>query len=136
MAEEAVKSLPSHNPLNFSKFKSDSKSTKKKLTPYISTQDRPTQQVIVSDRSNILLRYLYLQLGKKWNENPDKRKTTSKDGKDNELDTNEDGTGDNISEHSFKSEASSSDGPPRKLPRMSEPGTSLSSNNESSSSHS
>lgn len=57
---------------------------------YLCTEDRPTQQIIVSDRNTILLRYLYQQLDKKLNgEKSDKRKSedTNSTTADNDAST-------------------------------------------------
>ncbi|XP_039265237.2 uncharacterized protein LOC120340903 [Styela clava] len=104
-----LKGLPSQNPNNFSNFKSDSSKTAKKLTSYLSTEDQPVEQVIVSDRSNILLRYLYLQLDKKLNGDVEKRKSSSEEMNHVDTDSNK------------NPDVLSSDGPPRKQPRMSAP---------------
>jgi len=65
--DDLLGSLPSFNSSNFSNFQpqASNKRDAKKLSVYISTDERPPQQVIRKDRSNILLRYLYQQLDKK-----------------------------------------------------------------------
>lgn len=62
-----LKGLPSYNENNFSRFFSDSncKSTAKKPPVYICTKDHPSEQVITTEKTNILLRYLHQQLDKK-----------------------------------------------------------------------
>jgi DET1- and DDB1-associated protein 1 len=62
-----LKGLPSYNENNFSKFFADSscKSTGKKPPVYICTKDHPTEQVITTEKTNILLRYLHQQWDKK-----------------------------------------------------------------------
>jgi DET1- and DDB1-associated protein 1 len=62
-----LKGLPSYNENNFSRFFSDSacKSTGKKPPVYICTKDYPSEQVITTEKTNILLRYLHQQWDKK-----------------------------------------------------------------------
>lgn len=114
-AEKLLKELPSVNPANFSKFKSDSgKSSNKKLTVYLSTEEKPSEQVIVSDRSSILLRYLYLQLDKKLNGEAEKRKPPTYQDMDGKGDN--ESTSDN--EATASENAAPFEGPPRKQARL------------------
>ncbi|XP_057309353.1 DET1- and DDB1-associated protein 1-like [Hydractinia symbiolongicarpus] len=64
MAEKFLKELPSFNKENFSKFKSDDHTKCRKAVSYIQTKevDDDEPQVIVTDKTNILLRYLRQQL--------------------------------------------------------------------------
>lgn len=102
-SRKILEDLPSKNPSNFSNFKSDSH--KKKMPTYLCTEEHPVEQVIVSDRSNILLRYLYQQLDKKLNgEKSEKRKNEAGNTRD--------------SEEPESTSRSNSDGPPPKQPRM------------------
>ncbi|CAH1796150.1 unnamed protein product [Owenia fusiformis] len=62
-----LQGLPSHNSNNFTKYQQDAscKTTIKKPAVYISTVDHPSDQVITTEKTNILLRYLHQQWGKK-----------------------------------------------------------------------
>ncbi|XP_067665239.1 DET1- and DDB1-associated protein 1-like [Haliotis asinina] len=62
-----LKGLPSYNESNFAKFHTDSgcKSSIGRPTVYISTKDYPSEQVITTEKTNILLRYLHQQWDKK-----------------------------------------------------------------------
>ncbi|XP_013392759.1 DET1- and DDB1-associated protein 1 [Lingula anatina] len=64
---EFLKGLPSHNEHNFTKFHADAscKSTIRKPAVYICTKDHPSEQVITTEKTNILLRYLHQQWDKK-----------------------------------------------------------------------
>jgi len=55
-----LEGLPSHDPNNFQKFanKEPKESVTKKPKTYISTKDTDSSQLIVTDKTNILLRYL------------------------------------------------------------------------------
>jgi len=68
MAGDFLKELPSFNKDNFSKFKIDDHHSKSGSRPvtYIQTKDTEDEkaQVIVTDKTNILLRYLRHQLHK------------------------------------------------------------------------
>jgi DET1- and DDB1-associated protein 1 len=62
-----LKDLPTVNRENFTKINNDSShrnSTSKKST-YVPTKDIPSDQVIVTEKTNILLRYLHQQWDKK-----------------------------------------------------------------------
>ncbi|XP_014668111.1 PREDICTED: DET1- and DDB1-associated protein 1-like [Priapulus caudatus] len=61
-----LKGLPVHNSSNFSKFHTDNTfKSSKKPSVYISTKDHPSEQVITTEKTNILLRYLHQQWDKK-----------------------------------------------------------------------
>ncbi|KAH9524494.1 DET1- and DDB1-associated protein 1 [Bulinus truncatus] len=60
-----LKGLPSYNESNFTRFHSDSSHRYNKPTVYISTKDHPSEQVITTEKTNILLRYLHQQWDKK-----------------------------------------------------------------------
>lgn len=64
---EFLKGLPSYNETNFTRFHSDSnsKTTVKRPSVYLSTTDYPSEQIITTEKTNILLRYLHLQFDKK-----------------------------------------------------------------------
>ncbi|XP_071952637.1 DET1- and DDB1-associated protein 1-like [Antedon mediterranea] len=72
---ELLKSLPSFNERNFTRFHCDAgKTTSKKPTVYLPTKDYPCEQVITTEKTNILLRYLHQQWDKKNNQ---KKRDTS-----------------------------------------------------------
>ncbi|XP_052239313.1 DET1- and DDB1-associated protein 1-like [Dreissena polymorpha] len=62
-----LKELPSYDENNFSRFNSESglKSSVKKPSVYICTKDHPSEQVITTEKTNILLRYLHQQWDRK-----------------------------------------------------------------------
>ncbi|XP_013783846.1 DET1- and DDB1-associated protein 1-like [Limulus polyphemus] len=64
---EFLKELPSHNESNFSRFQADtsSKTTVKRPAVYLPTKDHPAEQIIITEKTNILLRYLHQQWDKK-----------------------------------------------------------------------
>lgn len=71
-----LKELPSYNESNFTRFHADSglgKTNMKRPAVYISTKDYPVQQVITTEKTNILLRYLHQQWDRK---NSSKRDST------------------------------------------------------------
>ncbi|XP_033634903.1 DET1- and DDB1-associated protein 1-like [Asterias rubens] len=73
---EMLRGLPSHNENNFSRFHSDgSRGSSKKPAVYLPTKDYPSDQVITTEKTNILLRYLHQQWDKKNNQK--KRDTSS-----------------------------------------------------------
>jgi len=59
--------LPSKNPDNFQRWSTDGPKANvtRKPSSYVSTKDVPSQQVIVTEKTNILLRYLHQQFDKK-----------------------------------------------------------------------
>jgi len=60
--------LPSTDPHNFQKWSTDGHNKQnitRKPTSYVPTKDIPSQQVIVTEKTNILLRYLHQQYEKK-----------------------------------------------------------------------
>ncbi|XP_064607780.1 DET1- and DDB1-associated protein 1-like [Liolophura sinensis] len=76
-----LKGLPSYNETNFTRFHQDSscKTTVRRPGVYISTKDHPCEQVITTEKTNILLRYLHQQ----W----DKRNANKRDSNKANLDT-------------------------------------------------
>lgn len=64
---EFLKGLPSYNENNFSRFHTDtgSRSCAKRPSVYLPTKDYPSEQIIVTEKTNILLRYLHQQWDKK-----------------------------------------------------------------------
>ncbi|KFB39428.1 AGAP008078-PA-like protein [Anopheles sinensis] len=70
---EFLKDLPCHNEENFSLFNTENgvKTSSKRPSVYIPTLDIPSEQVIVTEKKNILLRYLQHQWDKK---NPSKKR--------------------------------------------------------------
>ncbi|XP_076160009.1 DET1- and DDB1-associated protein 1 isoform X2 [Ptiloglossa arizonensis] len=64
---EFLKGLPSHNENNFSNFHTDSgnRTCIKKPSVYLPTKDHPSKQIIVAEKTTILLRYLHQQWEKK-----------------------------------------------------------------------
>ncbi|VVC25763.1 DET1- and DDB1-associated protein 1, N-terminal [Cinara cedri] len=61
---EFLDGMPSFDVRNFSRFHSDN-GRSKRVPVYISTEDTPSDQVIVTDKTNLLLRYLHNQYDKK-----------------------------------------------------------------------
>ncbi|KAL1500988.1 hypothetical protein ABEB36_006396 [Hypothenemus hampei] len=59
--------LPSYNENNFSKFHADSnhRSSSKRPSIYISTKDFPPEQIIVTEKTSILLKYMQQHWDKK-----------------------------------------------------------------------
>ncbi|KAK6189000.1 hypothetical protein SNE40_005060 [Patella caerulea] len=72
-----MKGLPSYNETNFTRFHSDSscKTSIRRPTVYISTKEHPSEQVITTEKTNILLRYLHQQWDKK---NTSKKRDSSR----------------------------------------------------------
>jgi DET1- and DDB1-associated protein 1 len=66
-AAEFLKGLPSHNENNFTRFQADSscRGASKKPSVYLPTKDHPSEQIITTEKTNILLRYLHQQWDKK-----------------------------------------------------------------------
>ncbi|XP_039276355.1 DET1- and DDB1-associated protein 1 [Nilaparvata lugens] len=64
---EFLKGLPSYDENNFARFHTDSSSRNSMRRPslYLSTKDHPSEQIIVTEKTNILLRYLHHQWDKK-----------------------------------------------------------------------
>ncbi|KAK7115997.1 hypothetical protein V1264_001756 [Littorina saxatilis] len=62
-----LKGLPSYNENNFARYHAESscRISNQKPTVYISTRDYPSDQVITTEKTNILLRYLHQQWDKK-----------------------------------------------------------------------
>ena len=66
-----LKDLPTYNRENFTKISSESATASRQANSrtrpamYVPTKDHPEEQEIVTERTNILLRYLHQQLDKK-----------------------------------------------------------------------
>ncbi|CAG5030026.1 unnamed protein product [Parnassius apollo] len=72
---EFLKDLPSYDEHNFTLFNTDSgiRNCSKRPSIYLPTKDIPSDQIIVTEKTNILLRYLHQQWEKKNNNSPKKR---------------------------------------------------------------
>ncbi|KFM81238.1 DET1- and DDB1-associated protein 1, partial [Stegodyphus mimosarum] len=66
---EFLRELPSYNENNFSRFQPDTscKNSIKKSSVYIATKDHPSEQIITTEKTTILLRYLQQQYDRKKN---------------------------------------------------------------------
>ncbi|XP_035233292.1 DET1- and DDB1-associated protein 1-like [Stegodyphus dumicola] len=66
---EFLRELPSYNENNFSRFQPDTscRNSIKKSSVYIATKDHPSEQIITTEKTTILLRYLQQQYEKKKN---------------------------------------------------------------------
>ncbi|GJQ66270.1 hypothetical protein Trydic_g4320 [Trypoxylus dichotomus] len=64
---EFLKGLPSYNENNFTKFHVDNNNRPplKRPSVYVPTKDYPSEQVIVTEKTSILLRYLHQHWEKK-----------------------------------------------------------------------
>lgn len=64
---EFLKGLPCHNENNFARFHSDSstKTTVKRPSIYLPTKEHPSEQIIITEKTNILLRFLHQHWDKK-----------------------------------------------------------------------
>uniref|UniRef100_A0A9J7XIT3 DET1- and DDB1-associated protein 1 n=1 Tax=Cyprinus carpio carpio TaxID=630221 RepID=A0A9J7XIT3_CYPCA len=62
-----LKGLPVYNKTNFSRFHADSvcKASNRRPSVYLPTREYPSEQIIVTEKTNILLRYLHQQWDKK-----------------------------------------------------------------------
>ncbi|XP_063770659.1 DET1- and DDB1-associated protein 1 isoform X3 [Pseudophryne corroboree] len=62
-----LKGLPVYNENNFSRFHADSvcKASNRRPSVYLPTREYPSDQIIVTEKTNILLRYLHQQWDKK-----------------------------------------------------------------------
>lgn len=62
-----LKGLPVYNKNNFSRFHADSvcKASNRRPSVYLPTREYPSEQIIVTEKTNILLRYLHQQCYKK-----------------------------------------------------------------------
>ncbi|KOB76618.1 DET1-and DDB1-associated protein 1, partial [Operophtera brumata] len=71
---EFMKDLPSYDEHNFTLFNTDHgiRNCSKRPSIYLPTEDIPSEQIIVTEKTNILLRYLHQQWEKK-NNSPKKR---------------------------------------------------------------
>nr|XP_012610964.1 DET1- and DDB1-associated protein 1 isoform X1 [Microcebus murinus] len=65
--EDFLKGLPVYNKSNFSRFHADSvcKASNRRPSVYLPTREYPSEQIIVTEKTNILLRYLHQQWDKK-----------------------------------------------------------------------
>ncbi|KAF0306015.1 DET1- and DDB1-associated protein 1 [Amphibalanus amphitrite] len=81
---EFLRGLPCRDSKNFSKFSADSgpKSSGKKAPIYLPTTDHPSEQVIVTEKTNILLRYLHWRWEKKLQDQSKKRGAGTTDGEE------------------------------------------------------
>ncbi|XP_050682717.1 DET1- and DDB1-associated protein 1 [Leptidea sinapis] len=66
---EFLKDLPSYDEQNFSLFNTDNgiRNCSKRPSIYLPTKDIPSEQIIVTEKTNILLRFLHQQWEKKNN---------------------------------------------------------------------
>ncbi|KAK0081630.1 hypothetical protein PV325_011852 [Microctonus aethiopoides] len=64
---EFLKGLPSHNENNFANFHTDNgnRTCVKRPSVYLPTKDYPSEQIIVTEKTTILLRYLHQKWDKK-----------------------------------------------------------------------
>ncbi|KAL0130206.1 hypothetical protein PUN28_002058 [Cardiocondyla obscurior] len=64
---EFLKGLPSHDETNFANFHTDNgnRTCVKRPSVYLPTKDYPSEQIIVTEKTTILLRYLHQQWDKK-----------------------------------------------------------------------
>ncbi|XP_051034112.1 DET1- and DDB1-associated protein 1 [Phodopus roborovskii] len=65
--DDFLKGLPVYNKSNFSRFHADSvcKASNRRPSVYLPTREYPSEQIIVTEKTNILLRYLHQQWDKK-----------------------------------------------------------------------
>uniref|UniRef100_A0A0K8TSK7 DET1- and DDB1-associated protein 1 n=1 Tax=Tabanus bromius TaxID=304241 RepID=A0A0K8TSK7_TABBR len=79
---EFLKDLPCHNEENFSLFNTENGiRTWKRPSVYLPTEESPSEQIIVIEKKNILLRYLHQQWDKKTA--PKKREHANEIGTEN-----------------------------------------------------
>ncbi|XP_014242216.1 DET1- and DDB1-associated protein 1 [Cimex lectularius] len=71
---EFMTGLPSYDAENFSRYNSGARAPKRPSV-YLTTKDIPAQQIIVTEKTNILLRYL----SRKWSDKEDKSKKRQTD---------------------------------------------------------
>lgn len=84
-----LQGLPSYNESNFTKFQVDASSRATsvgKPSVYICTKDSPSEQVITTEKTNILLRYLHQQWDRKTSQASKKRDGSALHGKDGSQD--------------------------------------------------
>ncbi|XP_044740216.1 DET1- and DDB1-associated protein 1 [Chrysoperla carnea] len=83
---EFLKGLPSYDESNFSRFHTDnnSRSGMKRPSVYLPTKDYPSEQIIVTEKTSILLRYLHQLWDKKQNTQK-KRDHTASEGTNDET---------------------------------------------------
>uniref|UniRef100_A0A8C5LPH7 DET1- and DDB1-associated protein 1 n=1 Tax=Leptobrachium leishanense TaxID=445787 RepID=A0A8C5LPH7_9ANUR len=67
LTADFLKGLPVYNESNFSRFHADSvcKASNRRPSVYLPTREYPSDQIIVTEKTNILLRYLHQQWDKK-----------------------------------------------------------------------
>ncbi|XP_038184734.1 DET1- and DDB1-associated protein 1 isoform X2 [Arvicola amphibius] len=65
--DDFLKGLPVYNKSNFSRFHADSvcKASNRRPSVYLPTREYPSEQIIVTEKTNILLRYLHQQWDRK-----------------------------------------------------------------------
>ncbi|XP_021968129.1 DET1- and DDB1-associated protein 1 [Folsomia candida] len=75
VVNDFLSGLPSKHPDNFQKWVMDGPKSNVTRRPasYVPTKDIPAQQVIVTEKTNILLRYLHQQFDKKSGKHGSKR---------------------------------------------------------------
>ncbi|KAF7997547.1 hypothetical protein HCN44_006118 [Aphidius gifuensis] len=78
---EFLEGLPSHNESNFANFHADNgnRTCMRRPSVYLPTKELPSEQIIVTERTTILLRYLHQQWDKK---NLDRKREHSAAGVD------------------------------------------------------
>ncbi|KAM7285412.1 DET1- and DDB1-associated protein 1 [Ixodes scapularis] len=86
-AAEFLKGLPSYNENNFTRFQADAscKTTVRRPSVYLPTKDHPSDQVITTEKTNILLRYLHQQWDKK--QSSSKKRDANRSGLSQDEDT-------------------------------------------------
>nr|ACO15029.1 DET1- and DDB1-associated protein 1 [Caligus clemensi] len=79
-----LRNLPSTNRENFTRLSSESPSNQsqslRRNTVYVPTKDTPSEQIIITEKTNILLRFLHQQWEKKAGQ---KRRESSSEGHEN-----------------------------------------------------
>ncbi|XP_066964628.1 DET1- and DDB1-associated protein 1 isoform X1 [Macrobrachium rosenbergii] len=87
LASSFLKGLPVYNEKNFSRFQGDpnGRSSFKKPPVYLPVKDNPDSQEIVTEKTNILLRYLHQQWEKKC---PKKKRETGAGNNEEEAPRN------------------------------------------------
>jgi len=78
-----LKGLPVFDETNFTRFQSDGscRSNSKKPSVYLPTKDHPSEQIITTEKTNILLRYLHQQ----WDKKKALKKRETNDDNENET---------------------------------------------------
>ncbi|CAG2104504.1 unnamed protein product [Medioppia subpectinata] len=76
-----LKGLPVFDEMNFTRFQSEGcRTSSKKPSVYLPTKDHPSEQIITTEKTNILLRYLHQQ----WDKKKALKKRETNDDNDNE----------------------------------------------------